>query len=90
MVYLGWGVVFPQASSGRVALLAALFCTGIEFLKLWQAPWLVTARHTAVGHLVFGHTFSWQNLPAYAVGILGTFATETWGRPNHCHMSPNK
>ena len=76
MVYLGWGVVLPKASGLRVALLAAVCCAGIEFLKLWPAPWLVELRHTTLGHLVFGHVFSWANLLAYLLGILTAFAIE--------------
>ena len=77
MVYLGWGVVRPKAPPGRIALLASVTCVGVECLKLWQAPWLVSLRHTTLGHLVFGHFFSWSNFPAYAVGILATFVAET-------------
>ena len=35
-----------------------------------QAPWLVAFRHTAIGHLLLGHVFSWQNLVAYGLGVL--------------------
>lgn len=77
MVYLGWGVVLPKASPGRIALLAAVTCVGVECLKLWQVPWLVSLRHTTLGHLVIGHAFSWANFPAYAAGILAAFALET-------------
>lgn len=78
MVYLGWGVVLPKASPGRIALLASLVCVSIECLKLWQAPWLVSLRQTTPGHLVFGHVFSWANFPAYAAGILAAFAVEAF------------
>lgn len=77
MVYLGWGVVRPKAPPGRIALLAAVTCVAVECLKLWPAPWLASLRHTTLGHLVFGHVFSWSNLVAYGVGILGAFAVET-------------
>lgn len=76
MVYLGWCVVFPRAASGRIAGLSAGFCAGIEFLKLWPAPWLVEIRHTTLGHLVFGHVFSGANFLAYAIGILAAFLSE--------------
>jgi hypothetical protein len=86
MVYLGWGMVLPKASPGRIALLASVMCVGIECLKLWQAPWLVSLRQTTAGHLVFGHVFSWSNFSAYAAGILAAFAMETFiHRPaNNC------
>ena len=80
MVYLGWGVVLPKASPGRLALLASTVCVGVEFLKLWPAPWLVSLRHTTLGHLVFGHVFTWSNVPAYAAGILAAYAVERMRR----------
>lgn len=70
MVFFGLGVIFKRASSLQLASGALGFSFGIEVLKLWQAPWLVSIRHTALGHLVFGHVFSWQNLIAYTVGIV--------------------
>lgn len=76
MVYLGWSVVFPKAPGGRIALLGAGTCVAIEFLKLWQVPWLVQLRHTTLGHLVFGHVFSWANLLAYAAGLTTAFLIE--------------
>ena len=80
MVYLGWGVVLPKAPPGRIALLASVTCVGVECLKLWSAPWLVSLRQTTLGHLVFGHVFSWPNFPAYAAGILAAFAIELMKR----------
>ena len=44
--------------------------------KLWQAPWLVQFRHTGLGHLLLGQVFSWQNLVAYAVGVLAGAALD--------------
>ena len=46
------------------------FSFWIEALKLYQAPWLASVRHTTLGHLVLGHAFSWQNPVAYTVGVL--------------------
>ena len=68
MVFLGWGIVFPAASTARLAVLALTVSCAVEMLKFNQAPWLVGIRQSTVGHLVFGHVFSWQNLIAYAVG----------------------
>jgi len=69
MVFLGWGTIFPALPGLRVAVLALGTSYAIEFLKLYQAPWLVGIRHTIAGHLVFGHGFMWQNFIAYAIGI---------------------
>jgi hypothetical protein len=70
MVFFGMGAIVRKASSLQVGLGALGFSFGIEALKLCQAPWLVSVRHTTLGHLVFGHVFSWQNLVAYTAGVL--------------------
>ncbi len=70
MVYFGWGLLFPAASIRRLAALALACSVAIELAKLSPAPWLVELRHTTFGRLVLGQVFSWQNLVAYAVGIL--------------------
>ncbi|MBB3225919.1 hypothetical protein FHW69_000509 [Luteibacter sp. Sphag1AF] len=69
MVYFGYGMLFPCASALRIAGLAMATSVAIECLKLWQEPWMVAVRHSTLGHLVFGHAFSWQNLLAYAIGV---------------------
>jgi hypothetical protein len=56
------GFLFPRLSTLRAAPAAALFCFGIEVLKFSQAPWLVAARHSRAGALVFGAGFHVSNL----------------------------
>ena len=70
MVFLGWGIVFPAASSARNAAMALMVSYTVEVLKLYQAPWLVGFRQSTVGHLVFGQGFTWQNFIAYAAGVV--------------------
>jgi hypothetical protein len=70
MVFFGIGAIFNKASSLLLGFGALGFSFGIEVLKLCQAPWLASVRHTTMGHLAFGHVFSWQNLVAYAAGVL--------------------
>ena len=76
MVFLGWRALRPLACTREVAGLALATCVVVEVAKLWQAPWLVALRHTTIGHLLLGHVFSWQNLVAYAVGVLAGVAME--------------
>jgi hypothetical protein len=46
----------------------------LEFLQLWQPPWLQAIRSTFLGGALLGDTFSWYDLPAYVVGcVLGWF-----------------
>ncbi len=70
MVFIGLGAIFNKASSVQLAFGALIFSYGIEALKLCQTPWLVSARHSSIGHLIFGSVFSWQNLVAYTIGVL--------------------
>ncbi|MCK9686999.1 DUF2809 domain-containing protein [Scleromatobacter humisilvae] len=70
MVLFGWRALRPRARTRDVALLAMATSVAVEVAKLWQAPWIVEFRHTAVGHLLLGQVFSWQNLVAYGVGVL--------------------
>jgi len=77
MVFFGWGALLTISSTLRVAQLAVGTSFAVELFKLYQAPWIVSVRHSTLGHLVFGHTFSWQNLLAYALGAATgiTFST---------------
>ena len=75
MVFVGFGFLFPRASTLTVALLALTLSWGVEVSQLYHAPWIDAVRATLPGRLVFGTTFAWPDLPAYAVGIaLGAWA----------------
>jgi hypothetical protein len=76
MVFFGWRALRPRARKRDVALAASITCLAVEIAKLWQAPWLVQFRRTTFGHLLLGHVFSWQNLLAYAAGVLAGVALE--------------
>jgi len=76
MVFFGLSALRPRASTLSVSLLTFATCFVIEAMKLYQAPWIVGIRHTTLGHLVFGHVFSVQNLVAYAVGVVAALGVE--------------
>jgi hypothetical protein len=76
MVFFALGCMLPRTRSTRLAVLAFGISCAVEFAKLNQNPTLVSIRHTTLGHLVFGHVFSWQNLLAYALGISFGWALE--------------
>jgi hypothetical protein len=69
MVLLGCAFWRPRATTGRLALTALAISCLVEFSQLYQAPWINAIRHTTMGHLVLGSTFSWLDMVAYAVGI---------------------
>lgn len=69
MIFVGFGAVLPRSSTTLVAGLALVVCFAVETLKLCPFDWFVALRHTTLGHLVLGHTFTWQNYFAYSAGI---------------------
>jgi hypothetical protein len=81
MMFFGCGVIFPKASSLRIAVLAFATSCAVETLKLCQSPWLVSFRHITIGHLIFGQAFGWQNLIAYAIGVAYGLIIETIIKP---------
>lgn len=48
---------------------ALLFSFAIEFLQLYNAPWIGRIRNTILGGLVLGFGFLWSDLLCYATGI---------------------
>jgi Protein of unknown function (DUF2809) len=69
MVFFAWKFVYPLKREREIAGLALATSFLIECLKLYKADWIVSVRSTTLGHLVFGHVFSVENLLAYMVGI---------------------
>lgn len=76
MVYWLLGLFLPRLSPRRRALGTLLFCLGIELLKFVQTPWLVAARHSTAGRLVFGVGFHGSNLVCYALGTALAWGAE--------------
>jgi len=76
MAFFGWATVFPASKTLRIAMFALGTCYAIELFKFYQAPWIVSVRHSTLGHLVFGHAFSWRNLVAYTLGVLAGVGIE--------------
>ncbi len=73
------GVVFRGKATLHNATLCVLFSVGIEFLKFVHTPWLDAVRRIPGAYFVFGHTFSWENIVCYAVGIvLGVGIEAAW------------
>jgi anaerobic C4-dicarboxylate transporter len=70
MVLLGFGCLFPRASTLALALASLGFSFAVEFSQLYHAPWIDAVRATRIGHLVLGNGFLWTDLVAYTVGVL--------------------
>jgi hypothetical protein len=59
---------YPKASPFWSAIGVCLATCAIEFLQLWQPPFLQAIRATLPGRLVLGNTFMWSDFPPYFVG----------------------
>ena len=78
MVFLGCSFLKPCASTRHLAVAALAIACLVEFLQLYQVPWLNAIRSTTMGHLVLGSTFSWLDMAAYAVGVLMGALIDAW------------
>jgi hypothetical protein len=88
--FLTLGLVFPRASTARLAVSAALVSYGVELSQLYHAPWIDAVRHTTPGALLLGFGFQWSDLACYSVGILLGAAAEYAARdrtPAGAHSS---
>ena len=69
MIFFLVGVLLPQLSAARRAVLALGFAFCIEFSQLYQADWINALRRTRLGGLILGFGFLWTDLVSYVVGI---------------------
>ena len=70
--------VRPAITRGRLVGVSLVIAFAIEFLQLYQAPWIQAVRANKLAYLVLGNGFDPLDLLAYVVGIaLG--ATVDWG-----------
>ena len=70
MIYFGLRMLFVNFSIKKTAILALLFCFGIELLQLYSAEWMLEIRRTTLGHYVLGQGFLWSDLGYYTLGIV--------------------
>ena len=70
-------LIAPKLSVFRVAIGVCIATCVLEFLQLWQPPFLQAARSTLPGRLVLGNTFVWSDFPPYFVG---SFLGWVWTR----------
>jgi hypothetical protein len=70
MVYYGMRMFFINLMIQKTAILALLFCFGIEFLQLYDGEWMLEIRRSTAGHYVLGQGFIWSDLVYYTLGII--------------------
>ena len=73
MVYYGMRMFFIDVIIKKTAVLALLFCFGIEFLQLYDGEWMLEIRRTTGGHYVLGQGFIWSDLVYYTLGVIVAF-----------------
>ena len=67
--FLGMGLIFRDASTRRIAVLALVFSLMIEVSQLYHAPWIDAIRQTRLGGVALGFGFVWSDLVCYGVGV---------------------
>lgn len=77
MVFALVCAALPNTPRSRRALLALALAWLVELSQLWHAPWLEAFRHTTLGGLAIGGSFSLGDLACYAVGV-GAGALLAW------------
>ena len=73
--------VRPAITRGRLVGVSLVIAFAIEFLQLYQAPWMQALRANKLAYLVLGNGFDPLDLLAYVVGIaLGAAVDWGWQR----------
>ena len=81
LVFLCVAWVRPTMARGKLAAVALLIAFAVEFLQLYQAPWIQALRANKLAYLVLGNGFDPLDLLAYVVGIaLGAAVDWGWQR----------
>ena len=74
-----WWTVPPARV--RLVTWSLVIAFAIEFLQLYQAPWMQALRANKLAYLVLGNGFDPLDLLAYAVGIgVGAMVDWLWER----------
>lgn len=68
MVYFIVRFLFISKKIKWAIVASLLFSYAIEFSQLYQESWINNIRHTDLGGLVLGYSFSWSDMLCYTVG----------------------
>jgi hypothetical protein len=69
LVFAGIGLLAPQWSSFRVAVVALAACYAIEITQFYHAPWIDSLRNLPGVGLVLGYGFLWSDIACYTMGV---------------------
>ncbi|MBS3020384.1 hypothetical protein DJFAAGMI_03145 [Comamonas sp. PE63] len=71
----------PAITRGKLMAWSLVIAFAIEFLQLYQAPWMQALRANKLAYLVLGNGFDPLDLLAYVVGIgVGAMVDRLWER----------
>lgn len=70
LLMFGAAFLFPRLSLMKCAIGVFAFSCAVEFLQLWQAPFILEIRATWPGRVILGSTFVWADFPPYALGCM--------------------
>ena len=71
----------PAITCGKLMAWTLVIAFAIEFLQLYQAPWMQALRANKLAYLVLGNGFDPLDLLAYVVGIgVGAMVDQLWQR----------
>ena len=73
MVFFLLGTLFPRLAPLRLAAAALLVAVLVEVSQLWHTPVLNAIRHSTLGALAIGGSFSFGDIACYSVGVLVGF-----------------
>jgi hypothetical protein len=62
--------IYPYFSITKNAITIFSVTASLEFLQLWQTPFLQTIRNTWLGRTLIGTSFVWWDFPYYLLGCL--------------------
>lgn len=80
LLYLLFAIVFPRLRPVWLFIVATLAAWAVEASQLAPPPWLDAFRHTALGGLSVGGTFSVGDLGCYLAGTAAAFWLERRAR----------
>ena len=81
--------VRPAITRTRLVAWSLLIAFAIEFLQLYQAPWIQAVRTNKLAYLVLGNGFDPLDLLAYVAGIAIGAAVD-WGWQRVTHTTPSE
>jgi hypothetical protein len=73
-------LLLPRVKPKAMAITVCLVTFGLEFLQLYQAPWIQALRKTLPGRLILGNGFTWEDFPCYVVGSAIAYLWTNWLR----------